>query len=424
MAQEISNRNDEQGVLRKTFYNEDDELDLLDVIVQLWKGKKTIIATVVAFLILALIYLFLAKEKWTSQAILTQPSSGQVANYNSALNVLYSQNPQDKISLAALQQQIFNRFNASISALSGSLQNLDDPRFLNVEPVNKNANAGLTVNVKMGNDNDVTDSNTSKKQPTIKADQSDQPVATQQKITSNNNERQSADGDNATPPASSAESQEEEQQLALYVEQVTKGRDDPLRIKYTAESAREAQQLLTRFIDVINKEVVDDYMTDIMHNLAAKERELSESLANQQRIAQGKKDQRLAALKQALKVAEASDINNSQLSQAEYLSDDTLYLLGSKALAAMIANEATRPLVFDDNYYQTQAALLAIRALVVQPGNLQAYRYIVKPDLPVRRDSPKKGLTLVLAVLLGGIFGSAVVLGRNMIATYRARHNA
>lgn len=420
MTQEISKKIDEQNLLRQTFYNQDDELDLLDVIVQLWKGKKTIIATVFFFLILALIYLFFAEEKWTSQAILTRPSAGQVANYNVALNVLYSQNPQDRIGLDSLQQQLFGRFSASMTALSGSLQSLDDPRFLNVEQINKDSSAPLTVNVKVNKEQD-TAADGIDGISNAETNSAPAPSAGSQKQTAQNSPEQgAASGDNAPIPSSSPG---EEQPLALYVEQVVKGRDDTLRIKYTAESAREAQQLLTRFIDVINKEVVDDYLTDIMYNLKVKERELSQTVVNQQQIAQDKKDQRLAVLKQALKVAQASGINNTQLSQAEYLSDDTLYLLGSKALAAMIANESTKPLAFDDNYYRTQAALLAIRSLQIQPDNIQAYRYIMKPDLPMRRDSPKRGLTLVLALLLGGIFGSAIVLGRNMVATYRARHH-
>ena len=60
-------------------------------------------------------------------------------------------------------------------------------------------------------------------------------------------------------------------------------------------------------------------------------------------------------------MAEGSGIVTSQLTRAEFLSDDTLYLLGTKALNAAIANEATRPLPLDDSYYATQRALRLIR---------------------------------------------------------------
>lgn len=326
----------DQSLLRQTFYNNDDELDLLDVVAQLWNGKKIIIATVLVFLLLAVLYLFFAKEKWTSEAIVTQPSAGQVANYNAALNVLYSQSPQDKPGVADLQRQLFNRFSASITALSGALQNLDEPLDLRITPV-------------------------------------------------------------------------------------TAGQNDPLNVKFTAQTAKEAQAQVSHYIQTVNNEVVNDYGADIKRNMAVKIRELTDSLTSQLKVAEDKKEQRVEALKQALKVAEDSGITTSQLTQAEFLSDDTLYLLGTKALASAIANEATKPLPLDDNYYATQRALRLIKDLKIQVDNLQSFRYIMEPDMPIRRDSPKKGLTLVLAVLLGGVVGSAIVLGRNMTAAYRQR---
>ena len=51
MNQESKTTTD-QSLLRQTFYNNDDELDLLDVVAQLWSGKKTIILTVLVFLLL------------------------------------------------------------------------------------------------------------------------------------------------------------------------------------------------------------------------------------------------------------------------------------------------------------------------------------------------------------------------------------
>ena len=36
----------------------------------------------------------------------------------------------------------------------------------------------------------------------------------------------------------------------------------------------------------------------------------------------------------------------------------------------------------------------------------------MKPTLPIRRDSPKKAITLILAVLLGGMVGVGIVLAQ------------
>ena len=88
----------------------------------------------------------------------------------------------------------------------------------------------------------------------------------------------------------------------------------------------------------------------------------------------------------------------------------------------MIQNEGTRPLVFSSAYYQTKQNLLDIENLNVDPATIHVYRYVMKPDLPIRRDSPKKAIALILAVLLGGIMGSAVVLGRNALRSYQNKN--
>lgn len=312
----------------------DDELNLIDVLVSLWAGKRIIIISMVIVLILAIAWIFLSKEKWTTTAILTQPSAGQVANYNTALSVLFSQNQDDKITLTALQSQLFDRFSASLSALSNALQNQEEPEVLKVIPN-------------------------------------------------------------------------------------TPGKDDPINVAYVGGSAREAQQKLQSFIKDINQKVVKDFTSDIDYNLSVKKKEFNDSIQAQVSVAEQQKKQRIDAIKVALKVAQASNLNDSSLSQANTLSDDTLYLLGAKALSAMIANESSKPLVFNDDYYNTQRALLTMENLKINLSNLQAYRYIMSPDLPIRRDSPKRGLTVVLALILGFVLGSSIVVGRNMAASYR-----
>lgn len=326
--------NNDPGVLAS---NNNDEIDLLDIIVQLWKGKWIVIATMVVTMLLSIVYLSVAKEKWTSEAIVTLPSAGQVANYNATLSVLYTQSMQDKPSVTDLQNQLFNRFNASMNALSGALANLEQPLILNVRQVNKGSN-------------------------------------------------------------------------------------DALAISFVAQSAKQAQEQLQKYITIVDKEVVEDYGQDIKRNLSVKAKELAGILDAHKQIAINKKQHRIDVISQALKVAKEANITTSQLRQAEFLSDDTLYLLGSEALSAMVENEATKPLDFDAAYYNAERALLSVTHVKIQANNLQSFRYIAEADLPIRRDSPKKTLTVLLALILGGVLGSAIVIGRSIVSNYRSRH--
>ena len=68
-----------------------EQIDLIDLLVQLWRGKMTIIISVIVAIALAIGYLAVAKEKWTSTAIITQPDVGQIAGYNNAMNVIYGE---------------------------------------------------------------------------------------------------------------------------------------------------------------------------------------------------------------------------------------------------------------------------------------------------------------------------------------------
>ncbi|RJT52645.1 LPS O-antigen chain length determinant protein WzzB [Rahnella variigena] len=328
--------NQDSNMMKNHSVKHNEEVDLIDVLMQLWRGKMIIIFAMVLTILLAIGYLYVAKEKWTSDAIVTYPDSGQIANYNNAMSVLYSQNSANAPTVIDVQQRFFGRFNAAISALSEQLGNQADPEKLVIAPAVK-----------------------------------DQPV--------------------------------------------------PLKISYTAKTAGEAQKTLTTYIQQINKRVVTELDNDLQTSINSKIEDLKEDLATQEKVAQEKKDLRLKMLNQALLVAQQAKIKDTLVQQAETLSEDTLFVLGSDALSATIKNEATRPLPFDASYYQARQTLLAISALKSKPDSTYALRYVMKPDLPIHRDSPKKSLTLIFGALIGIIIGATIVLTRNMARSYSLR---
>ncbi|MES4612570.1 LPS O-antigen chain length determinant protein WzzB [Ewingella sp. CoE-038-23] len=320
---------DNNDGMRRHSNDADDSIDIIELFMQLWRGKVTIIICVILALAIAITYLVVAKEKWTSEAIVTYPDSGQVANYTNAMGVLYNQNP----AITEVQQRFFGRFNAAISALSEQLDNQAEPEKLIIAPSTK-----------------------------------DQPV--------------------------------------------------PVKISYTASSAGDAQKTLTTYIQQINKRVVNELDDDLQSSINSKIGDLKEDLATKEKVAQEKKDKRLEILNQALIVAEQSNTKNTIVQQAENLSEDTLFALGSDALSSIIKNEATRPLPLDGSYYDARQSLLAISALKSKPDSTYSFRYVMKPNLPIRRDSPQKGVILVLGALIGVILGAGVVLGRNALRNY------
>lgn len=313
--------------------NDPEQIDLIDLLMQLWRGKVTIVVAIVVAIVLAVGYLVVAKEKWTSTAIITQPDVGQIATYNNALNVLYGANAP---KVTELQTNVVGRFSTSFSALAETLDNQEEPQKLSIE-------------------------------------------------------------------------------------QSVKGQQLPLAVSYVASSPEEAQRQLAEYIQQTDEKVAKELELDLADNIKLQTSTLEDSLKTQEVVAQEQKDLRIKQIQEALRYAEQAGVIKPQIQQTQDVTQDSMFLLGSDALKSMVEHESTRPLILSDNYFQTKQKLLDIRNLKLEGAELHSYRYVMKPTLPIRRDSPKKAIILVLAVLLGGMIGAGIVLGRNALRGYKAR---
>lgn len=323
--------NDNNAVLKGS--NEPEQLDLIDLFLQLWRARRTIAMFTVALVLAAVIFIFVAPQKWTSTAVITMPDAGQITGYTTAINVLNGSSTSDTTEL---QQRFIGRFNAAFSALSETLENQQDPE-------------------------------------------------------------------------------------KLTIESAVKGQPLPLKLTYQGDSAENAQRTLAQYIQQVDEQIAQELNLDLGVNIKSRTTDLVSSLATQEKVAQEQKELRLKQISQALIVAREANIKTPQVQQTQEVTQDTLFLLGDEALESMIKNESSRPLVFPDSYYQQRKTLLDIARLKPDPTNMHSYRYVMKPTLPVWRDSPKRALTLILAVLLGLILGSGYVLTRNSLRNYQPK---
>ncbi len=313
--------------------NDPEQVDLIDLVIQLWRGKWLIAAFVIIAIAIAGAYLVYAKEKWTSAAIITQPDAAQIGSYSNALNILFGGAAP---KLNDLQESVITRYNASFSALSQALENQAVPEKLTIEPV-------------------------------------------------------------------------------------VKGQPLPLSISYVSSSAEAAQKQVAQYIQQIDEQIQKELEVDLNDNIKQQVMTLKDVLGNQETIAQEQKDLRIRQITEALKYAEAANVTSPKIQQTQDVTQESMFLLGTEALQSMIAHESSRPLTLSDSYYQNKQKLLDIQKLKIDPTTIHAYRYVMKPNLPIRRDSPKRSIVLILAVLLGGIIGSGVVLGRNALRNYQTR---
>ncbi|WP_435945561.1 LPS O-antigen chain length determinant protein WzzB [Dryocola sp. BD586] len=322
---------DNKNVMRNHIDSNQESIDLLDIFMQLWRGKVTIITFTAIAIIVAVVYLFVAKEKWTSTAVIAQPDAAQIATYNNALNVIYGNAAPN---ITDVQYRVVGRLSSLMSALSETLDNLEEPEKLTIEPS-------------------------------------------------------------------------------------VKGQALPLKISYVGDTPESAQAKVAQYLQQVDEQVGEELGVDLNDSIKLQITTLEDSLKTQQKVAQEQKDLRIKQISEALKFATEAKVTSPQVQQGTDVTQDTLFLLGSEALTSMIKNEATRPLVFSGTYYQTKQNLFDIQNLKIDPKTIHAYRYVMKPTLPIRRDSPRRGITLILAALLGGMIGAGVVIGRNVVRNYK-----
>lgn len=313
--------------------NDSEQIDLIDLLMQLWRGKWVIAVFVVIAVALAGLYVTFAKEKWTSTAVITMPDVGQIAGYTNAMTLIYGDSKVDNLEI---QQRVITRFSGAFSALSETLKNQEEPE-------------------------------------------------------------------------------------ELTIDSAVKGQPLPLKVSYQGDSAKNAQHVLAKYIQQVDEQVADELDQDLATNMKSRLIELQDSLTTQEKVALEQKNLRIQQITQALTFAKDSGVKQPQVQQTQDVTQDTLFLLGSEALESMIKNEAARPLVFSADYYRTRQNLLDIQRIKPDPANMHAYRYVMKPTEPLRRDSPRRSLALVLAALLGVMAGSGAVLARNAFRNYQSR---
>lgn len=313
--------------------NDSEKIDLIDLLMQLWRGKWVIAVFVVIAVALAGLYVTFAKEKWTSTAVITMPDVGQIAGYTNAMTLIYGDSKVDNLEI---QQRVITRFSGAFSALSETLKNQEEPEELTIDTA-------------------------------------------------------------------------------------VKGQPLPLKVSYQGDSAKNAKHVLAKYIQQVDEQIAEELDLDLATNIKSRLTELQDSLATQEKVAQEKKNLRIQQITQALTFAKDSGVKQPQVQQTQDVTQDTLFLLGSEALESMIKNEAARPLVFSADYYRTRQNLLDIQRIKPDPANMHAYRYVMKPTEPLRRDSPRRSLALVLAALLGVMAGSGAVLARNAFRNYQSR---
>lgn len=346
-----------------------DEIDLRELLRALWGGKITIVLSTFICAIAAIGYAMTAQEWWTSTAKVTAPQ------------------PQD---LAAYQQQV-QQFQPIFDLYQddGSVQ------------ANKELDALVAPNMLFHQFVDEFNSTDNKRDFLQSAPEF-------QKIFQ------------ATQEDATSEGVDDETERRAYAQwfdkidaQLAEKNQAPYILSFQAMSPDSSTELLTGYIHFVSQNVRQDALNNLSTMVENKRHELMQ----RKRILEAQATQRLKVeaerTEYALDIAQAARIDKP----IESYNDDELFAIntGSKALAAK--RDALKSIdnlsLIEPRLQQLDSKLEMLNHLKVdKKAQFQTFSYLEHAESPISRDKPKKALIAVLGVLLGGMIGVAIVLGR------------
>lgn len=351
-----------------------DEIDLIELIRALWNKKWWIVLTTFVTTLLAAIYAFTAKEQWTSKATVIAPTLTELGDYldiRREYNRILRQEPIDPKSLSESVFEDFNRVAQSSDARN---------TFFNESAVYK----------KLIQDKDER---------------------TQRLILS----KLSTEFTSFKVP----DTKKEPNAIGN-------------TISFSAENPIEAQDTLREFVDFINTEafklelgnfLVDaqNLLTSLKYEKSLIQEDLSVNKSVQlENLNKAYETAVKAGIKEYSKVfnddsrnivAALSDtkipLSDSQLADSSYL-----FMLGEKYLKAQIDVATEKGVVYTPRYYQIDLQLQKLEPLIDKAKSVttKTYRYHASPDYPVSKDYPKRGIILLIGMVLGMLGGVLFII--------------
>jgi wzz homolog len=362
--------------------NESDEIDLIELIKNLWKKKLWIIFSAFVFTIIAAGYAFTAKEQWTSTAIVAAPRSTDLGSLL-PVRAEYARIVGDsEFSTGKLSNSLYEQFKHFL--LSSDLKR----EFLSQSTLVKDYTKEMTD------------------------EQRDNYIET---VISN----------------------------YLVVHEVDPKKKDlteldkiGLKLTFSAETPKLAQSVLIDYINFVNKYVLNQTNKEFklgfnlrLDALKFTKLQIEESLTEAKKVQVENLTNALNIAKKA-GITDFSKANTNSLSVPEYmlgegrlnisdskLADGTyLFMLGEKYLQAQLDIAKNTEIVYPVNYYSTERQLAKLTELeprLDNIGEVKSYYYLSSPDYPIVRDKPNKLMILSIAFCLGIFLSSIVILFRH-----------
>lgn len=342
-----------------------DEIDLLALLMVWFKAKWLIVGAVVACALLGLVAKTLLPQKWTSYAELVPAQAREFSSMHKELNQLALLDIQVDASPAWLMSRFVQIYDSQIARREYILQS-DYYRQLT---------------------------------------------------------------------ASMRDAQEKERVLSALAEQAfslstpkDKGMEDKAfayyRLGATTRSALESHTFLQGYIDFVAKRVESDLLYRIQDQvdqiLTQKKEQYQLTLErwkNQQQVT-------IRRLDYSLALAQAAGINKPMYGNGATFKDDSDFpiSLGVDALRQKLDIERaqTDPSELDAALKNSQLYIERLSQVHVADLQIQPFKYLMTPSIPLHKESPKGALIVLLAAIAGFLLACAFVLLRHALSSRHA----
>ena len=359
-------------------YQNNSEIDLIELIKALWRKKIWILLSAFLGTAIAGVYAFTAKEQWTSTSIIVAPRSTDLGH------LLHTRAEYARIigdgdfSAGKLSDSLYGQFKHFL--LSNDLKR----QFLEQSEWVKNYTKDMTEEQKRK----YIEETVSKYLIVHEVDPKKKDLTELDKI--------------------------------------------GLKLTFSAETPKDAQLVLGQYVEFINQYLLNQTNQEFklgfnlrLDALKFAKEQMEESLTETKTV-------QVENLTNALDIAKKAGIKdfsrgNNNISVPEYMLGDArlnisdskladgtyLFMLGEKYLQAQLDIAKNSPVIYPTNYYSTERQLAKLTKLAPQLESVQevkAYHYLSSPDYPVIKDKPKKALILMIGLLIGGFISTISII--------------
>ena len=344
-------------------YQDNDEIDLVELFRTLWKQKVKIALVTAATTLAAGIYAFTAEEVWTSKAMIAAPKASDMGEFYQLAQNLERNAPM-------------------ITTPDGVQIRTEDAKPLQLNNLRGSLFGDLIRELESENERKQFVATTDYYQEKIKGKSERDQKLILQDVIEDNISYTAADG--------------------------KKIKFDT--ISFSANTPQQAQSLLQQYMAQLNSKVIKNNTAELNLLLNKFRQDLSAEANSLRNNAEDQLKLEINAVATALAQAKGMNLTEPAANLPAEINNATIYLLGSKTLSAKLALlQASEP-VLSSRYFEIQQQLKALNAIKVTSTEGKIFTYIDEPSEPVIKDKPKKMIILMLGAILGMVMSCIGIL--------------